>query len=177
MPTTTPLFSTTWWLLRAATALCALTAAAMAIGIAAVSVVGSNLDSGHFGVPAVIEGMARRDVLVFAAYVLATGAVSFALLAWMFASVAAVVRSAADGDPFVVENAGRLRRVAWLLLAVQALGVATVAVYEFLPAALREVYLDFGPSPAGLLAILVIFVLARIFREGARMRADLEGTV
>ena len=46
-----------------------------------------------------------------------------------------------------------------------------------LPKALHEVYLGFGPSPAGLLAILVIFVLARIFRHGAEMRADLEGTV
>jgi hypothetical protein len=34
-----------------------------------------------------------------------------------------------------------------------------------------------GPSIAGLLAILLTFVLARVFAEGARMRDDLEGTV
>ena len=77
----------------------------------------------------------------------------------------------------LVRKMARLRRVGWLLLGVQALGVATMVVYGFLPKALHEVYLGFGPSPAGLLAILVLFVLARIFRHGAEMRADLEGTV
>ena len=32
-------------------------------------------------------------------------------------------------------------------------------------------------SPGGLFAVLMIFVLARIFRHGSEMRADLEGTV
>lgn len=177
MPKTSPLFSTTWWLLRAAMALCALTVLAMAIGLVAVPVIASNLDPNHFGIPAMIEGMSRGAVLAFAAFVLVTGAITFALLTLMFEATAAIVRTALDGDPFVAENAARLRRVGWLLLAVQALGVATMVVYGFLPKALHEIYLGLGPSPAGLLAILVIFVLARIFRHGAEMRADLEGTV
>jgi hypothetical protein len=177
MPTTSPLFSTTWWLLRAAAALCVLTVLAMAVGLVAVPVIASNLDADHFGIPEMIEGMSRGEVLAFAAFVLATGAVTFAMLALMFAITAAIVRTALDGDPFVAENAARLRRVGWLLLGVQALGIGTMVVYGFLPKALHEVYLGFGPSPAGLLAILVIFVLARIFRHGAEMRADLEGTV
>jgi hypothetical protein len=34
---------------------------------------------------------------------------------------------------------------------------------------------DFGGG--GLLLTLVLFILARVFRKGAEMRADLEGTV
>jgi len=34
-----------------------------------------------------------------------------------------------------------------------------------------------GFSFAPWLAVLLLFVLARVFAEGARMRADLEGTV
>ena len=177
MPTTHPLFSTTWWLLRAATALCALTVLAMALGLVVVPVIASDLDPDHFGIPPVVEGMSRAMVLAFAAFVLVVGAITFAFLTLMFAATAAIVRTALEGDPFVAENAARLRRVGWLLLGVQALGIATMAVYGFLPEALHEFHFEFGPSPAGLLAILVIFVLARIFRHGAEMRADLEGTI
>ena len=37
--------------------------------------------------------------------------------------------------------------------------------------------LDAGFSVSAWLAILLTFVLARVFAEGARMREDLEGTV
>ena len=66
MPTTSPLFSTTWWLLRAAAALCVLAVLAMAVGLVAVPVVASDLDADHLGIPAVIEGMSRGEVLAFA---------------------------------------------------------------------------------------------------------------
>ena len=35
----------------------------------------------------------------------------------------------------------------------------------------------FDFSPLGVLAILLVFVLAQIFRHGSEMRAELEGTV
>jgi hypothetical protein len=36
---------------------------------------------------------------------------------------------------------------------------------------------DFGLSFGGVLLALVLFILARVFRKGAEMRAELEGTV
>ena len=36
---------------------------------------------------------------------------------------------------------------------------------------------DFGFSGGGLLLMLVLFILARVFRRGAEMREELEGTV
>jgi hypothetical protein len=38
-------------------------------------------------------------------------------------------------------------------------------------------HLDAGFSVNGWLAVVLIFVLARVFAEGALMREDLEGTV
>jgi hypothetical protein len=37
--------------------------------------------------------------------------------------------------------------------------------------------LNAGLSPAGWLAVILTFVLAQVFAEGALMREDLEGTV
>ena len=36
---------------------------------------------------------------------------------------------------------------------------------------------DFGFDGGGILLILILFILARVFRHGAAMREDLEGTV
>ena len=41
----------------------------------------------------------------------------------------------------------------------------------------RYVQAGFDLSPIGVLAVLLIFVLAQIFHRGAQMRAELEGTV
>ena len=38
-------------------------------------------------------------------------------------------------------------------------------------------HLDAGFSPSGWLAVILAFVLARVFAEGALMREDLEGTI
>jgi hypothetical protein len=37
--------------------------------------------------------------------------------------------------------------------------------------------IGFGLSPAGVAFVLLLFILARVFRQGAAMRDDLEGTV
>ncbi|MEO7864334.1 MAG: hypothetical protein ABIR63_00465 [Sphingomicrobium sp.] len=41
----------------------------------------------------------------------------------------------------------------------------------------HTLHLDAGFSPGGWLAVLLTFVLARVFAEGTLMREDLEGTV
>jgi hypothetical protein len=41
----------------------------------------------------------------------------------------------------------------------------------------NPLHLDAGFSITGWLAVLLTFVLARVFAEGARMRDELEGTV
>ena len=70
-----------------------------------------------------------------------------------------------------------LRTIAWALLALQILSLVIAAIAKSVSTPDHPVELDAGFSVTGWLAILLIFVLARVFAEGARMREELEGTV
>jgi hypothetical protein len=89
----------------------------------------------------------------------------------------AIVTTVRAGDPFVAVNARRLQVIAWAMLAVQLLSVVIGAIGKSLSTPAHPVDLDAGFSINGWLAVLLTFLLARVFAEGARMRDDLEGTV
>lgn len=89
----------------------------------------------------------------------------------------AIVETVKGSDPFVAANAERLQAIAWALLALQVLSMAIGAVGDASSTAEHPLHLDAGFSIAGWLSVLLAFVLARVFAEGARMRDDLEGTV
>jgi len=89
----------------------------------------------------------------------------------------AIVETVREGDPFVAANANRLQTVAWALLALQLLSVVIGAIGKAVSSPAHPVDLDAGFSINGWLAVLLTFLLARVFAEGARMREDLEGTV
>ena len=89
----------------------------------------------------------------------------------------AMVETVRAGDPFVAANASRLQVIAWALLALQLLSMVIGAVGEAISSPAHPVDLDAGFSVNGWLAVLLTFVLARVFAEGALMREDLEGTV
>jgi hypothetical protein len=89
----------------------------------------------------------------------------------------AMVETVRAGDPFVASNAERLRAIAWGLLALQVLSVVIGAIGKTVSTPEHPVHLDAGFSINGWLAVLLTFLLARVFAEGAHMRDDLEGTV
>ena len=89
----------------------------------------------------------------------------------------AIVETVRAGDPFVAANATRLRAVAWALLALQLLSIVIGAIGKAVSSPAHPVNLDAGFSINGWLAVLLTFLLARVFAEGALMRDDLEGTV
>lgn len=89
----------------------------------------------------------------------------------------AMVETVRAGHPFVAANASRLQAIAWALVGLQLLGIAIGAIGESVSTPARPVDLDAGFSIAGWLAVLLTFLLARVFAEGARMREDLEGTI
>jgi hypothetical protein len=88
-----------------------------------------------------------------------------------------IVETVRAGDPFVAANAARLQAIAWSLLALQLLSLVIGAVAKAISTPTHPVDLDAGFSINGWLAVLLTFLLARVFAEGALMRADLEGTV
>jgi len=88
-----------------------------------------------------------------------------------------MVETVRAGEPFVAANAYRLRAIAWALLALQVLSMVIAAIGHTVSSPQHPVHLDAGFSVNGWLAVLLTFVLSRVFVEGALMRQDLEGTV
>jgi DUF2975 family protein len=89
----------------------------------------------------------------------------------------AIVETVRAGDPFVAANAYRLQAIAWALLALQLLSLVIGAIAKTVSTPAHPLHLDAGFSINGWLAVLLTFLLARVFAEGTLMREDLEGTV
>ena len=90
-----------------------------------------------------------------------------------------IIDTVAEGDPFVEANAERLVSMAWFSLAITGLTVLLEELGAWYDA-MQEIgneSLSIEGAPEGILLSLVLFILARVFRHGAAMRADLEGTV
>ncbi len=89
----------------------------------------------------------------------------------------AMVETVRAGDPFVAANAYRLQAIAWALLALQLLSVVIGAIARTVSTPAHSLHLNAGFSINGWLTVLLTFLLARVFAEGALMREVLEGTV
>lgn len=89
----------------------------------------------------------------------------------------AIVETVRAGNPFVATNASRLQAIAWTLLSLQLLSVVIGAIGKAVSTPAHPVHLNAGFSISGWLAVLLTFLLARVFAEGALMREDIEGTV
>ncbi len=89
----------------------------------------------------------------------------------------AIVGTVRAGVPFVAANASRLKVIAWVLLALNLLSIVIGAIARTVSTPAHPLDLDAGFSINGWLAVLLTFVLARVFAEGALMREDVEARV
>jgi len=89
----------------------------------------------------------------------------------------AIVLTVRAGDPFIAANAHRLQAIAWALLALQLLSLVIGAIAKAVSSPAHPLHLNAGFSVGGWLAVILTFLLARVFAEGTLMREDLEGTV
>ncbi|MFN7949886.1 MAG: DUF2975 domain-containing protein [Blastocatellia bacterium] len=89
----------------------------------------------------------------------------------------AIVETVRAGDPFIAANAGHLQIIAWALLALQLLSLVIGAIARTVSTPTHPLHLNAGFSINGWLAVLLTFLLARVFAEGTHMREDLEGMV
>ncbi len=89
----------------------------------------------------------------------------------------AIVESVRVGDPFIPGNAARLQTIAWALFGLEVLHLVVGAVAAVASTAAQRLDIHWRFSVTGWLAVLLLFVLARVFDYGTRMRDDLEGTV
>jgi hypothetical protein len=107
----------------------------------------------------------------------ALGLVSIPLNYAVLKRLLAIVGTVRAGDPFVAANASRLQAIAWVLLALNLLSIVIGAIAKTVSTPAHPLHIDAGFSINGWLAVLLTFLLARVFAEGALMREDLEGTV
>lgn len=88
-----------------------------------------------------------------------------------------IVESVRAGQPFEMENAARLHAIAWWLLGAELLHLLVGALIQLASTPAEPIDIDWTFSFTPWIAVLLLFVLARVFAHGARMRADIEGTV
>ncbi len=105
------------------------------------------------------------------------------LMVWFLVILRRIVDSVRDGDPFAPINAARLARMGWIALGGQLAAIPVGAMAMYLDSTIGDsrdkmhINADFGFDGGGILLVLILFILARVFRHGAAMREDLEGTV
>jgi hypothetical protein len=88
-----------------------------------------------------------------------------------------MVDTVSVGDPFVMANAARLQIIAWAVLVLELMHLAVGAIAAGVSTATAPLDLDWSLSPTRWVAVLLLFVLARVFEQGTQMREELEGTV
>lgn len=105
--------------------------------------------------------------------------VALALVALFLRLSWQLIASVEIGDPFHEDNADRLRSMGWLTLIIQLLVTGATLIGRWMGTFVEGVDapLEIGVQGTGFLLPLVLFILARVFRLGTQMRADLEGTV
>ena len=99
---------------------------------------------------------------------------------WFLRLLRQIIGTVGEGDPFVPENAERLTLMGWIALAAQLLAIPAAGLALYIAKLFEDhegVTIDAGLDLSGIVLVVVLFILARVFRHGALMRADLEGTV
>lgn len=99
-----------------------------------------------------------------------------------FGKLRAIIATVGEGDPFAPENAERLNLMGWIMLACQIIliplgGLGLLIAKWVEPMENADITIDAGFDIEGILLVLILFILARVFKHGAAMREDLEGTV
>jgi Protein of unknown function (DUF2975) len=120
---------------------------------------------GHEGI---VAGM--RAIMVI-------GIVCVPIAYLVFRQLLRIVESVGMRTPFCVENAGRLRMIAWAMVALELLHAGVVAMASAVSTPEVPLRITSHFHVTGWLAIILLFVLAQVFLEGTRMREDLEGTI
>jgi len=122
-------------------------------------------------------GRDAAALLGWARIILATVAPVMVAAHLLFVRLLALLRTVEEGDPFVAANARRLQTVAWCLLAIQVCDLLFGWAATGFDVAAGERTTGWSPGITGWVAVLLVFVLARVFEAGTRLRDDAELTI
>ncbi len=98
--------------------------------------------------------------------------VNFGVMLFVVNRLLEILKTLRFGSPFVKENADRFRGVGYALL----IGQGSVIAFGFL-SLIFDADIEIDMSPIAWLAIIAVFVLSEVFREGARMKEEQDLTV
>lgn len=136
---------------------------------------------GYLPQDAVVEGIEhlRPDVMWPAALAMLLIMAALGLAIQFVIRLRQIIDTVGQGDPFVAENGERLTRMAWQALIGQLLAMMAGMIGGWIQVHGGEgtFDLDVDVSLTGFFIAVLLFILARVFRKGAEMRAELEGTV
>jgi hypothetical protein len=114
--------------------------------------------------------LAMRGIMVL-------GILATPVLHLIYTRLLAIVDTVDAGDPFIGENAARLQTIAWAIVGLELMHVGVVILASGVWVGTQQIDVGDDFSVTRWLTILLLFVLARVFDQGARMRDDLSGTV
>ncbi|CAI9121400.1 DUF2975 domain-containing protein [Brytella acorum] len=87
-----------------------------------------------------------------------------------------VIATVRAGDPFQSRNADRVQAIGWWMVVIQGVDMAKT-ILALSGVSHEDMTSDKTISVTGLGAIVVVFILAWVFRIGARMREELDQVV
>ncbi len=137
-----------------------------------VIVVGDRVAPGLFGTVHVRSGAIDLRQPGAAPALIGVMILALALAAGALLPLIAMLRSTMAGDPFTPANVRRLHIIAGIIATAYA---AQMFLPFVLPASALGMVEPLGGG--GVFALLLTLVLAEVFREGARLREENEGTV
>ncbi len=124
------------------------------------------------------RGISSGSAYALFAVIMACGMALLLLAVAFVRQLLAILDSVGAGDPFIPANAKRLDTMARTMLVIVIGGFALELLTRWLQAHYAfGVSVDSGNPAGGLLLVLVLFVLARVFAHGTALREDLEGIV
>ncbi|MDX1704684.1 MAG: DUF2975 domain-containing protein, partial [Altererythrobacter ishigakiensis] len=158
-------------LLKAARILITIIQVILGIGFAALLVATPTVIFSQSHIADELAATATANVGAIAisiACVLVLGAAMVSVAYYFLRLLKQMINSVGDGDPFIAENADRLTRMGWLAVSIEGLKIPIGAIMIFITTQLKEEFtIDADFSFTGLLIALVLFILARVFRQGA----------
>ena len=98
--------------------------------------------------------------------------ITFGVTLYVVERLLEILKTLRFGSPFVKENADRFRKLGWALL----IGEGSKILIGVL-AAIFDADVDTGLEGITLIAVVAVFVLSEVFREGARMKEEQDLTV
>ena len=148
-------------------------AAALSIAIVLSFMFGDVLDA---RIAAKYHGRNVAETIALLRLTTLLGIIACVAVYQLFSRLLAILETVRAGDPFVVINADRLQRIGWALLVIQLLDLGFGAIVLALDR-LGVDHATWVPGFTGWIGVVMLFVLARVFRVGASMRDDLAMTV